>query len=86
VIYERRNSEEVAPPFAHQNCRNSFRVAMNLLLHSKNPGLQSKPWAEISQRFQRNTVYFLIRSSRAYASGSITDRHASRALRFISDL
>src|SRR5882724_3755314 len=48
----RRNSEGVASRVVNKNRRNSFRVATNLfrLLH---PGFQSKPWAGISQRFQR---------------------------------
>jgi hypothetical protein len=48
-----RNPERVASPSTEsQPRRNSFRVAKNLL-GIRDPGFQSKPWAGISERFQR---------------------------------
>jgi hypothetical protein len=41
-----------------QKRRNSFRVATNLSRASLHPGFQSKPWAGISQRFQR--IFFAL--------------------------
>jgi hypothetical protein len=48
-ILEDATLKELRRPSLTANHRNSFRVAKNLL----NPGFQSKPWAGISERFQR---------------------------------
>ena len=55
----RRNSEGVASRVAYKNRRNSFRVATNLF-RLLDPGFQSKPWAGISQRFQRKGKSYVL--------------------------
>src|SRR5258706_238477 len=56
LISRRRNSEGVVPRLLPQNLATSFRVANNLGGHL-HPGFQSKPWADISQRFQRYSIF-----------------------------
>ena len=55
----RRNSEGVASRVANKNRHNSFRVATNLF-RLLDPGFQSKPWAGISQRFQRKGKSYVL--------------------------